>query len=288
MIFALCLFWYWQLRISFFYSEVDNLEEATHIKVEGRLKIDGKLKNVQVVKLYSSELDVEIKRTFCYRFIQFAFNSYTARFEAVTFNIHDTHAGILGMYSNGLNEERVEIAQKKYGPCQMIVPRKSIPRLLLNQVLNPFYIFQIACMILWFWDGYGNYAWVVMALTVMTVSEVVYTQVKRINRVRKLAVYECQIQTKRSGGLKELNSNELVPGDIIIVPDNCIMPCDMVLLSGQCVVNESMLTGESMPVVKNSLISFSREVYDSRDMNVAKKFTLFSGTRVIQARQIHD
>jgi P-type E1-E2 ATPase len=29
-----------------------------------------------------------------------------------------------------------------------------------------------------------------------------------------------------------LSSSELVPGDIIAVPDNCIMPCDMVLLSG--------------------------------------------------------
>lgn len=32
-----------------------------------------------------------------------------------------------------------------------------------------------------------------------------------------------------------------------------VLPCDMLLLAGQCVMNESMLTGESAPVLKTSL-----------------------------------
>lgn len=49
-----------------------------------------------------------------------------------------------------------------------------------------------------------------------------------------------------------------------------------------------MLTGESVPVIKNSLNPFSKEIYDPKDNDVAKKFTLFSGTQVIQARQIGE
>jgi len=45
-------------------------------------------------------------------------------------------------------------------------------------------------------------------------------------------------------------STELVPGDIIEVADQVVLPCDLALVSGNCVVNESMLTGESVPVVK--------------------------------------
>jgi len=39
------------------------------------------------------------------------------------------------------------------------------------------------------------------------------------------------------------------------------MPCDLILLTGSCIVNESMLTGESIPVIKNQL-PFTNDVYD--------------------------
>ena len=59
-----------------------------------------------------------------------------------------------------------------------------------------------------------------------------------------------------------MDSSQLVPGDIIEIPENIFMPCDLVLLSGSCVVNESMLTGESIPVIKSGLPN-SDQIYDS-------------------------
>lgn len=49
----------------------------------------------------------------------------------------------------------------------------------------------------------------------------------------------------RGGGAYEtIRTEELVPGDIIVLPANgCTMHCDAVLLYGTCIVNESMLTG---------------------------------------------
>jgi cation-transporting ATPase 13A2 len=58
-----------------------------------------------------------------------------------------------------------------------------------------------------------------------------------------------------------MESTELVPGDVVEIPENCSMPCDLVVLTGSCIVNESMLTGESIPVIKNSL-PFTNDVYD--------------------------
>ena len=71
-----------------------------------------------------------------------------------------------------------------------------------------------------------------------------------------------------------------MPGDVIVVPENCMLPCDLILLTGSCVVNESMLTGESVPVTKNC-ISPVNELYDPNDHDSSKKFTLYSGTSVI-------
>jgi len=50
-----------------------------------------------------------------------------------------------------------------------------------------------------------------------------------------------------------MNSLDLVPGDIIEIEDNMTMPCDAILMNGQVIVNESMLTGESIPVLKMPL-----------------------------------
>lgn len=71
-----------------------------------------------------------------------------------------------------------------------------------------------------------------------------------------MAKYSCPINVMRTedeNQLMEMNSSELVPGDVIEVPENCVMPCDVILLTGTCIVNESMLTGESIPVMKTAL-----------------------------------
>jgi len=51
-----------------------------------------------------------------------------------------------------------------------------------------------------------------------------------------------------------------------------------VLLTGSAITNESMLTGESIPVMKSSLPSGSNDVY--RDKG-SEKHTLYGGTTVI-------
>lgn len=80
--------------------------------------------------------------------------------------------------------------------------------------------------------------------------------------------------------LSTTQSTELVPGDVIEVPENISMPCDLVLLTGSCIVNESMLTGESIPVIKSSLPFVS----DKYDHLIDQKYTLYGGTKVIQVR----
>ena len=67
------------------------------------------------------------------------------------------------------------------------------------------------------------------------------------------------------------------PGDVIEITERFNLPCDITLLSGSCVVNEAMLTGESIPVVKNQ-IPFNSDVYD---IDKDSKYSLFGGTTVI-------
>ena len=83
----------------------------------------------------------------------------------------------------------------------------------------------------------------------------------------------------------EVPSERLVPGDIIEIPSNheSLMGCDAILLNGTCIVNESMLTGESVPVIKSPLQT-PENVNELYDVESHKRSTLFNGTKVVQTR----
>jgi Cation transporter/ATPase, N-terminus len=57
----------------------------------------------------------------------------------------------------GLSECRQSALRLLYGPNTIDVEVKSYLRLLFQEVLNPFYIFQIASIILWSLDSYYYY-----------------------------------------------------------------------------------------------------------------------------------
>jgi cation-transporting P-type ATPase 13A2 len=173
---------------------------------------------------------------------------------------------IYTLYSKGMNNpSNYRLNLIKYGPCNIDVPVKTIPELLINEILNPFYLFQIFSMALWFTDGYRLYAGCILIISITSAGQSLRDTVSNLKKIRKMAYYNCRVKVMREGDedrLKEINSCELVPGDIIEIPENCSMPCDLALLSGTCIVNESMLTGESIPVIKNPVPRI-KDVYNA-------------------------
>lgn len=59
-----------------------------------------------------------------------------------------------------------------------------------------------------------------------------------------------------------------------------VLPCDFLILQGSCVVNEAILTGESIPQIKESIASVDdeNEVLDIKAKH--KNKVLFCGTEI--------
>jgi len=148
----------------------------------------------------------------------------------------------------------------------------------VQEVLNPFYIFQIFSVLLWLIDGYTIYAGCILLVSTLGVTAQMVENIFNNTKIRKMARYTCQIQQKTENGLVDVDSSVLLPGDVVVVPEGCSLPCDLVLLTGSAIVNEAMLTGESVPVMKSSLPITSSELYSP---DHASKYTLFGGTSVI-------
>ena len=73
----------------------------------------------------------------------------------------------------------IGLRQLVFGPNDIIVPNHSIGYLLVMEVLNPFYIFQVASVILWTSDEYYYYAAAIVLMSVSGIVSSVY-QTKQV------------------------------------------------------------------------------------------------------------
>ncbi|KAG7209711.1 hypothetical protein KM043_011347 [Ampulex compressa] len=184
--------------------------------------------------------------------------------------------------NQGLSKEEQCLRRIVYGNNEIVVPLQSIGVLFLLEVLNPFYIFQVFTLALWFTEGYVYYTGAIIIMSVFGITtSIIQTRKNQVN-LRGTVTSSDIVRVQRASDIYEnISSTELVPGDIIELPKHqATLMCDAVLLTGQCILNESMLTGESVPVTKTPLPA-RHVLYDAKECS---HHTLYSGTTIIQTR----
>ena len=67
-----------------------------------------------------------------------------------------------------------------------------------------------------------------------------------------VALLPSDVHVERNGEVSEINIQQLQKGDIVIIKPGEKIPADGVVIEGSSFVNESMLTGESVPVKKET------------------------------------
>uniref|UniRef100_A0A8C2XS62 ATPase cation transporting 13A2 n=1 Tax=Cyclopterus lumpus TaxID=8103 RepID=A0A8C2XS62_CYCLU len=173
--------------------------------------------------------------------------------------------------------------RRMYGPNLIDVPVKPYVKLLFEEVLNPFYVFQVFSIALWLADDYYFYAVCIFIISVFSIGLSLYEIRKQSITLRNMAQFVTNVTVRRNSGAEEcMSSEELVPGDCLVIPqEGLLLPCDAALLVGECLVNESMLTGESVPVLKTPLPTGEGRYSSETEQ---RRHTLFCGTQLIQAK----
>lgn len=202
----------------------------------------------------------------------------------------------------GHNSKRDTLAAtlQIYGRNITHIPLPSILSLLSQQLLQPLFLFQLFCVMLWSLDEYWMYAIFTLFSLVMFETTMAYNRFKGVKRLREEVgggiddeeVHQNQtsmVQCFRNSEWISLPSHQLVVGDIVSLVSSVgqrirrhdheqgtSVPADLLLLSGRAVVDEAMLTGESVPQVKESIGGGSDETLDLGQGH--KRSVLFSGT----------
>nr|XP_027204749.1 probable cation-transporting ATPase 13A3 [Dermatophagoides pteronyssinus]XP_027204751.1 probable cation-transporting ATPase 13A3 [Dermatophagoides pteronyssinus] len=189
----------------------------------------------------------------------------------------------------GLTALEQKQRRKIYGMNEIEVTVQTITQILFQEVLEPFYIFQVFSLIVWTCDSYYYYATCIVVMSALSLTSSVIQTRRNQKQLHDTVQGTDTVNVCRAKEdcYEKIESTQLVPGDIIEVPSfGCTMQCDAVLISGNVIVNESMLTGESVPVTKTPLPSTSLQMtYNAKEH---AKHTLFCGTKVIQTRYYNN
>lgn len=231
-------------------------------------------------------------RSLDYRYIRFCFHPLKDKFVLAN-TWKDPSWTDAATLRNGLNSEERDYRALVFGRNAVEIEDKSISQLLVDEAFHPFYVFQIASLLLWSLDQYYYYAACIFIISVVSITTTLIETKATMKRLREVSRFECDVRVLRNGFWRTVDSTELVPGDVYEVTDPRLsqLPCDSLLLSGDCIVNESMLTGESIPVSKTPV---TNEALDLLDLSASTmhpevaKHVLFCGTKIIRARRPHD
>ncbi|MCC6613473.1 MAG: cation-translocating P-type ATPase [Anaerolineae bacterium] len=184
--------------------------------------------------------------------------------------------------ASGLSSDAVAERLEQYGPNELIDRGIKSPwAILWEQLTNPLVLLLLGAALVSIFLGKFDSVIAIMAIVVINailgVSQE-YRAEQAIAALKKMAAP--LVRVRRNGAVADIESRDLVPGDIVLLEAGTIIPADARLVEAANVqVAEAALTGESQPVDK------SIRALESADVPVADRTNMvYMGTAVTYGR----
>ncbi|CAL5420624.1 unnamed protein product [Camellia sinensis] len=158
------------------------------------------------------------------------------------------------------SEAKVNVATEKWGRNVFEYPQPTFQKLMKEHCMEPFFVFQ---------------------------STMAKSRLKTLTELRRVRVDGQTVMVHRCGKWVKLSGMDLLPGDVVSIGrstgengEDKSVPADMLILAGSAIVNEAILTGESTPQWKVSIMGRGAE--DKLSIRRDKTHVLFGGTKILQ------
>ncbi|CAM9824034.1 unnamed protein product [Chrysoparadoxa australica] len=222
--------------------------------------------------------------------------------------------------AKGHTGQSAAISQGCWGVNALHIPLPSFLELFHEHAVAPFFVFQVLCVGLWSLDEYWYYAVFTLLMLVLFECTVCKQRQRSLEMLRAMRRPPHAVYVLRDSTWQLQSTEDLVPGDVVSLvtrpqslanllmerrrqagggrwreasgfdsswmeEEDLAVPCDLLLLRGSCVVNEAMLTGESLPQVKESSLKQAQDttlLLEDGPGSAHSRHVIFSGTKVLQ------
>ncbi|KUI55931.1 Manganese-transporting ATPase 1 [Cytospora mali] len=282
-LFWLSTHWSVNLRALFTARKASTLEEAQLIKVIPVANAGIS----DICELVREKVDGKTNLSFLFQKRRFLYHPEQKSFATLTYAIDVEPKPTIETFqkSKGITSAaELKRLEQHYGTNTFDIPVPTFTELFKEHAVAPFFVFQIFCVGLWMLDDYWYYSLFTLFMLVVFESTVVWQRQRTLNEFRGMSIKPYDVWVYRLGKWTEIQSDHLLPGDLVSVgrtKEDSGVACDMLLVEGTAIVNEAMLSGESTPLLKESIqlrpgdATIEPEALD-------KNAFLWGGTKVLQ------
>lgn len=184
--------------------------------------------------------------------------------------------------ANGLAQGEVDERLQQYGPNKLPEERRASRLMIfLHQFASPLiYMLIVAGVVTALLQEYKDTFVIVAVIGLNAIIGYMqeFKAEESIRALKKIMVPRARVV--RDGQEREINSEDLVPGDVVLLESGDKVPADLRLIKTiETRVDESILTGESLPVEKTSVAIEEENLTPGDQKNMA-----FMGTIVVSGR----
>ena len=204
-----------------------------------------------------------------------------------------TNKGILDFFLDGLGtRSMVNKFRERYGKNEYIFDVKLLFLFFLNNEIPSYAIVIFICIIQNV--AFPDYSILIGKIGIVIgfiAIQLINIKVTIINKYKKeltLDGNETKIRVKRNYLLKDLEESdeffkeiepeEILPGDIIFLKANDFVPCDCLIMEGECIASESNLTGK-LDIHKKTFLKDNNDIFNYKNANIN---ILYHGMKIIK------
>ncbi|PJZ78782.1 cation-translocating P-type ATPase [Leptospira neocaledonica] len=185
------------------------------------------------------------------------------------------------IFYQGLSFLEASKLLRKFGPNESKLKKKSFWRISLSILSEPMLSLLLACGFIYAILGDLEEAVTLSIAVIVVISLTIYQRnksEKALESLRKLSPLRAKVI--REGKKIEIDSSLIVPGDIVFLAEGDKVPADGYLVDGLNLhSDESLLTGESIPVLKEETDLHNQGPYSDSQK-------IYSGTKIVSGQGI--